>query len=55
MQVVVPGGGKMLGPALESTIGKVIAKSGITVLGKVGRYEKVAKERRRPVKTVWPE
>jgi hypothetical protein len=39
MQVVVPGGGKLLGPALESTIGKVIAKSGITILGKVGHYE----------------
>jgi len=42
LQVIVPGGGKILGPALENTIEKVIAKSGMTVLGKVGRYEIVA-------------
>jgi len=42
MQMVLPGGGKIIGPAIETTIGKAIAKSGITVLGKVGHYEKVA-------------
>jgi hypothetical protein len=42
MQMVLPGGGKIVEPALESTIGKAIAKRGLTVLGKVGRYEIVA-------------
>ena len=42
MQVIVPGSGKLLGPAVEKTIGKAIAKSGISVLGKARHYEIVA-------------
>ena len=44
MQMIIPIGGKVAGPALEEVGGKILAKIGKTVLGKTGSYEKLASE-----------
>jgi RHS repeat-associated protein len=44
MQMIIPVGGKVVGPALEEVAGKILGDIGKTVLGKTGSYEKLASE-----------
>jgi len=44
MQMIIPIGGKIAGPALEEVGGKILGNVGKTVLGKTGSYEKLASD-----------